>query len=196
MPKIVDHEQQRRELSATVAEVVAEQGLEQTTLRSVAAAHGCTKGMVQHYFSNKEALLAAALEYVEEQSRSRAEEAAEGLGGLDQLTAELQAQLPLKAPVVEEWRVRLAFNSRTETTPVMRDMLSEAYDRQLKSGLAALRRADKAGELRSGVNLRNRYRALMALVSGIGVSAVTDPSQLPAAAQKQMLQSAIDDLRR
>ena len=195
MPKIVDHEQQRQDLSATVAAVVAQEGLEHTTLRSVAAAHGCTKGMVQHYFSNKEALLAAALNYVQEQADERAEAAGEGLDGLEQLTARLQSQLPLKGPVAEEWRVRLAFNSRSATTPVMRDRLSEVYAAQLKAGLAVLRRAERAGELRPGLNLRNRYRALMALVSGIGLSAVTDPSSVPATAQKQMLQAAIDDLR-
>ena len=36
MPKIVDHEQQRRELSSTVASTLAQLGLENTTLRAVA----------------------------------------------------------------------------------------------------------------------------------------------------------------
>ena len=64
MPKRVDHARQRRELAATAAAVVADAGLEQTTLRAVAARHGCTKGMVQHYFADKDALLLLSLIHI------------------------------------------------------------------------------------------------------------------------------------
>ncbi len=196
MPKIVDHEQQRYELSATVAEVVAEQGLENTTLRNVAAAHGCTKGMVQHYFADKEQLLLGALEFVEEMYEARMEAATEGLDGLDFLAASLQAQLPLKPEIEQEWRVRLAFNTRAAISPDMREVLSGRYSAQLKTGLACLKQAEKARKLQKGVNLRNAYRSLLALVYGLGVGAVMDPKLFPAAAQRQILATAIDGLRR
>ena len=59
MPKIVDRDQQRREIAAQAAKWIAKRGLETLSLRSVAASHGCSKGMVQHYFLDKEELLLA-----------------------------------------------------------------------------------------------------------------------------------------
>ncbi|MBT4521154.1 MAG: TetR/AcrR family transcriptional regulator, partial [Halieaceae bacterium] len=127
MPKIVDHEQQRRELSATVAQVVANNGLEQTTLRVVAASHGCTKGMVQHYFADKEELLLAALNYVEDCCEARMPAAGPELTGLALLQSRLYVQLPLKEDILQEWRVRLAFNTRAAFSDEMRSVLSQRY---------------------------------------------------------------------
>jgi TetR/AcrR family transcriptional repressor of bet genes len=194
MPKIVDHEEQRRQLSATVAQVVAQLGLENTTLRKVAAHHGCTKGMVQHYFVDKEELLLAALTYVEDCCSRRMCEPAM-LAGLNLLQAQLSAQLPLKPPIIQEWQVRLAFNSRAVISQDMRLVLSQCQTRQSEAGMHCLRAARKSGELRSGLNLRNSYRALTALVFGMGVGAVMDPVQLAPATQRQILKTAIDGLR-
>ncbi len=91
MPKIVDHEKQRQSISATVARVVAERGLENTTLRNVASHHGCTKGMVQHYFADKEELLLAALAYVEDCCAIRMAGPGQHQAGLDLLQARLSA---------------------------------------------------------------------------------------------------------
>jgi len=195
MPKIVDHEDQRRQLSATVVQVVAEQGLENTTLRSVAARHGCTKGMVQHYFSDKEELLLGALAYVEDCCETRMSEPSDHGAGLDLLQARLSAQLPLKPKIVEEWQVRLAFKTRAAFSDDMRLALTERQAEDQKVGVRCLRAAQKSGELKPEVNLRNSYRSLTALVFGLGVSAVMDPRQLPPAAQRKILKTAIDDLR-
>ena len=195
MPKIVDHEEQRRKLSATVARVVAERGLENTTLRNVAAHHGCTKGMVQHYFADKEELLMGALAYVEDCCATRMSVRPQQQAGLDLLQSRLSAQLPLKPQIVEEWQVRLAFNTRAAISDDMRVALSERQAQQLKVGVSCLRAAQKSGELKPDINLRNSYRSLVALVFGLGVGAVMDPGQLPPAAQRKILKTAIDGLR-
>jgi AcrR family transcriptional regulator len=195
MPKIVDHEQQREQLSATVAQVVAQLGLENTSLRKVAAQHGCTKGMVQHYFVDKDELLLAALTYVEDCCARRMGEPAQ-LTGLNLLQARLSAQLPLKPPIVQEWQVRLAFHSRATTSQAMQVLLSQSQARQLAVGMRCLKAARKSGELKPGLNLRNSNRALTALVFGMGVGAAMDPEQLAPATQRQILKTAIDGLRR
>ncbi|NLZ97477.1 MAG: TetR family transcriptional regulator, partial [Micrococcus sp.] len=50
MPKIVDHEQRRRELAQAIWSIIALRGLSAVTLRSVAAEAGVSMGTVQHYF--------------------------------------------------------------------------------------------------------------------------------------------------
>jgi len=195
MPKIVDHEQQRRELSATVASALAELGLENTTLRAVAMRHGCTKGMVQHYFTDKEELLLAALTWVEEQCEVRLAKSSGNLTGLALLHARMGAQLPTNSVVLDEWKVRLAFNTRAGLSPEMRDILTLSSARQQQLGLSCLRQAQKAGELRAGLNLRNSYRSLTALVAGISLGVVLDQQSLSVSTQRHLLKTAIENLR-
>ncbi|MEH6581910.1 MAG: TetR family transcriptional regulator C-terminal domain-containing protein [Halioglobus sp.] len=195
MPKIVDHEQQRQSISATVARVVAERGLENTTLRNVASHHGCTKGMVQHYFADKEELLLAALVYIEECCAIRMAGPGQHHTGLELLQARLSAQLPLKPEIVDEWQVRLAFNHRAAISEEMREALSTRLAEQEKQGLSLLRAARKSGEIKKQLNLRNSYRSLNALVQGLGVDAVMNPGALQPTAQRQILKRAIDELR-
>jgi AcrR family transcriptional regulator len=179
-----------------VVDVLADLGLEHTTLRTVAAAHGCTKGMVQHYYADKEALLLGALAFVEEQGENRIAGSLGQQAGLDRLQTRLQAQLPTQPERLKEWRVRLLFGIRAVSSPQMRAAIGARAACHQKEGLACLRSAGRAGELRRGVNQRNAWRTLNALVSGLGVIAVSNPDGVPAAAQRQVLQAAIDALRR
>jgi AcrR family transcriptional regulator len=195
MPKIVDHEEQRRQLCATVASVIAQEGLENTTLRTVAAYHGCTKGMVQHYFSDKEELLLGALVYVEGICEQRMNEFQRDDSALGELQARLNAQLPLTPDIVDEWQVRIAFMSRAAISPAMRQAFTERQLEEQKIGVRCLQRARKSGELKSDVNIRNSYRSLVALVFGLGVGVVMNPDNLPPATQRHILKTAIADLR-
>jgi TetR/AcrR family transcriptional repressor of bet genes len=188
MPKIVDHEEQRQQLSATVARVVAEAGLEHTTLRTVAARHGCTKGMVQHYFTDKDELLLAALSYIEDQCEARLPDEASGMSGLALLQARLGALLPVNDELLDEWRVRLAFIT-------LAGQSEERQGAHQSLGLKLLRQAQRDGELKKGLSPVNCYRQLAALVYGLGVSAVAGDGQWSPAVQKNLLKGAINDLR-
>jgi AcrR family transcriptional regulator len=195
MPKIVDHEEQRQQLSATVARVVAEAGLEHTTLRTVAARHGCTKGMVQHYFSDKAELLLAALDYIEDRCEARLPDEEGGLSGLELLQARLAALLPLTDELLDEWRVRLAFVTMAGQSEDVRDLLAERQEAQQSVGLKLLRQAQRAGELKKGLSPVNCYRQLLALVYGVGAAVVSGDTQWSPTVQKNLLKGAVNDLR-
>jgi AcrR family transcriptional regulator len=195
VPKVVDHHQQRRQLCSTTVKVIALSGLENTSLRSVAAHHRCTKGMVQHYFVDKQALLVAALWHIERRFAVRVCALAPVLQGLDLLQARLLARLPIAPAIVEECQVRLAFSARASCSAEIKQVLIAWQVDQQKAGLSCMRAARRLGELRGGINLLNRYRLLEALVSGLGVRAVIDPGFVTVGAQRQILETAIDDLR-
>ncbi|MBN7798161.1 TetR/AcrR family transcriptional regulator [Parahaliea mediterranea] len=196
MPKIVDHDEQRLQLSATVAQVVAEAGLEHTTLRTVAAHHGCTKGMVQHYFADKDELLLAALNFVEDQCEERLPDEDSGHEGLDLLHARLAALLPVNDELVDEWRVRLAFVTLAGQSDDVQAIIAERQATQQAEGVRLLRQAQRAGQLKKGVSPVNAYRLLSSLVNGLGVAAVVGDGQWSPAVQKGLLKGAVNDLRR
>ncbi|MDS3860673.1 helix-turn-helix domain-containing protein [Thermosynechococcaceae cyanobacterium BACA0444] len=56
MPKIVDHDQYRRELLNQCFDLFAEQGYAALTMRQIAQALGVSTGTLYHYFSSKEDL--------------------------------------------------------------------------------------------------------------------------------------------
>src|SRR5690242_644018 len=63
------------ELLDAALRVFAARGYRNASLEEVAAAAGVTKGAVYHYFKNKEELLSSALEYRQQRSSVRLEEA-------------------------------------------------------------------------------------------------------------------------
>ena len=97
MPKIVDHDERREFIARVCAEVIAEHGLEQATLREIAARSGVSKGIVEHYFANKDDVIAAALEWVNQRYLRREQRNTAGKHGLDALAARLRcAPLPCR----------------------------------------------------------------------------------------------------
>jgi TetR/AcrR family transcriptional regulator, transcriptional repressor of bet genes len=59
MPRVVDHEERRRQIVFALWLVIAEHGIEGVSLRHVAAEAGVSMGRIQHYFGTKEALVLA-----------------------------------------------------------------------------------------------------------------------------------------
>ncbi|MFB9834173.1 TetR/AcrR family transcriptional regulator [Actinoallomurus acaciae] len=64
MPKIVDHEARRMELADAVGRVIARDGVNEVSIRSVAAEAGWSSGALRHYFTTRAELLAFACEQV------------------------------------------------------------------------------------------------------------------------------------
>lgn len=58
MPKIIDHDERRALLAQAALRVVRRAGVEGTTIRSIAAEAGWSRGVIEHYFDNRDDLLA------------------------------------------------------------------------------------------------------------------------------------------
>lgn len=61
MPKVVDHDERRREIGAAVCRIAAAEGLEAVSVRRVAAEAGLSAPLVQRYFPEKSAMLLFAI---------------------------------------------------------------------------------------------------------------------------------------
>ncbi|MFI2103186.1 TetR/AcrR family transcriptional regulator [Isoptericola sp. NPDC019693] len=71
MPRRVDHEERRRQITDACRRVVARDGLEAATFQAVAAEAGVSVRLVQYYFGNKHGLLVATHRAVIEGSAAR-----------------------------------------------------------------------------------------------------------------------------
>jgi AcrR family transcriptional regulator len=195
MPKVVDRDEQMANLARCTVELIARVGLEQTTLRLVAEEAGCTKGMVQYYFEDKEALLQNALVYVTDRYHQRVKATASELRGLAMIESRYMAILPLTKELHDEWSVRIAFYTRASTTPHMQKLLSQHYQRDMRAGVKDLEDARELGEIKADIDLADSYRVIMSTIGGLGLTAVMNPKQLTNKEQVRILRAAIDALR-
>lgn len=153
--------------------VVARDGLEAASVKTIAAEAGVTPGLLHYHFATKDALLEAALrrgldEYVERSRVRRAE--IKGAALFDAMLDEACAAVRDDA---DYFRVRLAFAARAMTHPdfalVMRELNGVAIaETALTLAAAAGRDAATAAD-------RAAAAALKACFDGAMLAALVDP---------------------
>ena len=165
MPKSVDPTEKRAELVAASWDVIAAEGLKAATLRRVAAQAGCTTGALTHYFSDRRALLIAALRAAHFQAGARMFEASQrAMSDPDRLRSVLLEALPLDAPRLREWRVWLAFWAES-----MNDAeLAAENDRRYAEWRELLEEAVRP-LIGSEAEREQELALLIALVDGLGL---------------------------
>ena len=183
MPKRVDHQQQRELIAAAVMRVAATQGLEAVSLRHVASEAGVTAGMVQHYFSSKDAMMKFAMDAASTRIGERMSMLIDTLGEQpaprELVNAVLTALLPTSEPgAADDGRVALAFMAYAATRPTVAEDLerSNAGMREFIAGL--LRQAISDGQAPASLDPDSTAAALLALTDGLAVQMLS--SNLPA----------------
>jgi len=172
MPKIVDHEQRRREISAVVAGLIAAGGLEAATFREIAQSSGYSKGVVEHYFEDKEELIGGALTWANECYEVRAAKATEGLSGLAALEKRIEVTLPMDRVTRDEWKVRLVFWSMAAIQPELRELQSRRQEMAIDFFERDISAAVVAGEVDDNGDVRAQARRLIYATTGISTSAL------------------------
>ncbi|MGH1523487.1 TetR/AcrR family transcriptional regulator [Leifsonia sp. L25] len=109
MPKIVDHDQRRRDIVDAYLRVLARSGVAGTHGRSVAADLGVVPGTLWHYFDSVEQIAEAAAQRGVERTLERIAARTSDARGLAALLAIAEEILPTSAVTREEARVVVAF---------------------------------------------------------------------------------------
>jgi AcrR family transcriptional regulator len=190
MPRNVDVTERRARVAAAARVVIARDGSDAASVRRVAAEAGSSTTVVTHYFADKQALLAAAVEDAYAAVAARMEAHLPGPGGLRTLRAVLLETLPLDAERAAEARVLMAFWSMAVTHPTLRAVQRAGYRqwRQLVARLLAeaVERGEVAAPDTVGVG-----EQLMCLVDGVLMQATLEPDRLPPARQIELLDAAL-----
>ena len=186
MPKVVDIDQRRAELTDAAARLIARSGIESATMREVAAEAGLTTGALTHYFADKHELLLTTFQASLSSRRSRrpADEAADPF---DRLLASLEGALPLDDDRRRHWMVSIALCSQAAGDPELAAAQRAAYAEFIghvaglvvQCGLASARTADDVAAM------------VIAAADGIAVQALFDDRRWPASRQRQVLGSML-----
>ena len=141
--------------------VVAERGLEATSVRAVAAAAGVSVGTVQHYFPTKDAMLRDAYRAIGQDLGERAERGAAAAGSArGAIRAVLLELMPLDDRRADAYRIGIAFAVRALHAP---DLAAE-----LRADLVELRDGIAGAFAAAGVaDARAEALSALALMDGL-----------------------------
>jgi AcrR family transcriptional regulator len=192
VPKQVDHDQRRRELSSAVWQVVSEHGLDGLTLREVATAAGCTTGRVAHYFQHKNALLTHARDVMHRRMAARIDALPEQPDARTRLRAVVLEGLPLDADrrLGSTVWAHFLLAARTDTALLAEHTVRhESWVRRL-TGL--LRDAYTEMSVTVPADLDLRVRGLVACIDGLALCAVATPDSYPPDLLERVLDTQLD----
>lgn len=179
MPKIVDHEQRRRELGLAVWRVIRRDGVDRASVRAVAEEAGWSPGALRHYFASQNELLAFAMRLVVERIEGRIAalpRPADPRAAVEQVLHEL---LPLDDERRAENEVWLAFTARALIAPELRAQHDEVHDALHQACVSSLATLAGAGRARSDAAAALQAERLHALVDGLAVHTALRPERMP-----------------
>lgn len=175
MPKIVDHDQRRRELIETTWQVIARRGLSGATMRQIAQEAGYANGALKPYFPAKADLLEATYNHVYELTEARIDQATRGLRGLASLRALCLEILPVSPHLQDEARIVLSFWEAAARDHERAQLVAKSTDQWRGRILRMLDEAGSDGELRPGLEVKSTAGALLGFLHGSQATAVMDP---------------------
>jgi len=181
MPKIVDHEERRRAIASAAVDAIASNGLSGVKLTDIGRMAGVTTGSIAHYFSDKDAVLAAALEEVCTRLFIQ-------IGQPDNppTVAEIASALPVNDEKRKEWKVWLAYWGRAPHVPALAQIHRQYYA-EIETAVA---------EDMEGIHPDPHMAAaaIIAAVDGIGTRATLEPDLWPEARQVALLDQLISPI--
>ncbi|MEU7739958.1 TetR/AcrR family transcriptional regulator [Nonomuraea sp. NPDC049158] len=194
MPKIVDHDERRREVLSAASRVIVRDGIDAATTRAIAKEAGYSNGVLAHYFADKDEILLSALRQSHQRIRERLTRKIEGATGLAALRELLLDNLPLDAERTQETRLEVSFWSRSLASERLAEV-QRAEAAELRGAVRTLLgEARAAGELTTDENLDDITERLLALVDGLSLHLLLYPGRLGRVDLERLMLSALDHL--
>ncbi|MEV7385996.1 TetR family transcriptional regulator C-terminal domain-containing protein [Streptomyces sp. NPDC091215] len=174
MPKIVDHGERKKDLARAVWAVVERDGVEGATIRAVAAEAGWTRGVIAHYFRDRDDLLLFAYRL----ALQREQELGPGpdIPPLERLVGVLLRALPVDAQARLDFKIWLAFMGRVADHPALAKAVLENHRDYHLRIRELVRSCSEAGVLFPPWEVDRAAAILATFVDGLGIMTALDPA--------------------
>ena len=177
MPKVVDHDTRREEVAEATWRVIAAQGVEGATLREIAREAGFTTGVINHYFRNRDELMAFAYELIAEQNDARLTETLPTLPpGMPRVRAAVEALVPRELRSGRAASL-LGFWSSAVVNERHRALNLASYGRYQALVREQVEEAVRVGDLPRHLDPEDVADQLIALGEGLFVRTALDPER-------------------
>jgi len=182
MPRIVNHDERRREIVLAARRVIGSGGLERATVREIAREAGCSSGTLAHYFTNREDILASCLVMSHRGVRARTDSLLGAARGLRALRILLIEALPLNEEQLLEAKIEVCFWGAAVLNDRMRSIQNEEVDVFHSRIRHLIVQAREEGELGPTTDIDLAVEECRMLIDALSVKAVmqlnpTDPDR-------------------
>jgi AcrR family transcriptional regulator len=174
MPRIVNHDDRRRQICDALLDIVAELGMTGATIRAVAERSGWSTGVIGHYFQNRQDLLLGGLRRAAEILAEHNGRVLSTLSGLQALEQILEGSVPLDRRRLALSRIFFFFFVEAMTDQAVRREVETYLIGWRKSVSIAMRRAQQDGDIPANVDRREIAKDLVGLVDGLSMHALVD----------------------
>ncbi len=195
MPKIVDWDERRDEILSATWRVIARDGIAGATIRAIAKEASCSRGILGHYFHDKDDILGSALVLSHRRVGARMTAAADGLAGLEALRAVMLEALPLDGRRDLEAQIEISFWGRALGDTRLSELQHSEFDRLWSRLRGLLQQAADLGQLRSDCDLDLTTHELVVLIDGLSAERVLYPGRVSPQRQAGMLDRLLQSLR-
>lgn len=175
MPRVVDHDERRRQIAEALLAVAARDGHEAVSSRAVAKELGVATGSLWHYFDGFDDVIRAAAAEITRRTDERIRSVTTGLRGLNRLDALMREVLPVEAETRTEAYVVVGFWGRLATLASSPDAGSPTLATWQDGISEALDEAVADGELTAGTPKQAVMSLLRSITYGQQVLEVTEP---------------------
>jgi AcrR family transcriptional regulator len=190
MPIQVDRDGQREYVTALAARLVAREGVAGLTFRRVAEAAGSSTAIVSTYFTGKRDLLLSTFRAAASRTTVRFEAAINAGGTLQDC---LEAWLPLDEDRLTDWRVIIAFWGVAVTDPELAG-IQDGHVSRARARVERLLRAERGLDGDSPPELARLAQQVLALMLGIALQAVFEPTASASLPQRALLSDGLTRL--
>lgn len=180
VPRVVDHDERRRQIAEALLAVAARDGHENVSSRAVAKELGVATGSLWHYFDGFDEVIRAAAAEVTRRTDERITIATTGLNGLARLDALMREVLPVDERTRAEARVVVGFWGRLATLASAPDAAAPTLATWQSGIRSALDEAVADGELAPGTPTEAVMALLRSITYGQQVVEVTEPQDAAA----------------
>ncbi|MGQ4598964.1 TetR family transcriptional regulator C-terminal domain-containing protein [Nocardia sp. R6R-6] len=172
MPKIVDHDERRREIAAVVWRLIATRGLSAVSMRTIAEEAGYANGALATYFAGKDELLRFAFAHIYQATNERVAHLIGDARGLVGLRIFCREVMPLTDETLLEARLATTLWQRAMYDPAMAQLNTDVMDAWRTRIAGFLDDARTAGEIDADVDTALETDALLTSLMGMQVMGV------------------------
>jgi AcrR family transcriptional regulator len=196
VPRLADHGERRRAIVEALWAVMARDGVEVVSVRTVAAEAGMSPTALRHYFASQDTLLEDAMRMVVERVAARVRPLLVLEPTEVDVAALLGELLPLDHARRVEQQTYLAFVVRAQTLPRLRAVRDDADTRLHEVIAFAVRALDCSGRLAHDRDPRTETDRLYALIDGLAFQGALSPQRHPADDLTRIVSAQLEELAR
>ncbi|MCI1024895.1 TetR/AcrR family transcriptional regulator [Pseudomonas putida] len=191
MPKIVNHELRRAEITQAVIRSIAKEGLANVTIRGISREGGFSSGTLAHYFNSKEDLINFAFDEISKYAFARIEAR---VAAYSKAADKVRAVIEELTPQVSDEHdavISVSFWAAARQDEALRRKFHDVYE-NLRSHLRDyIGEGLTSGEFTIQGQLEDEIDFIVAVTDGLLVSFLLDPDRFPVHRSQWLVSAAM-----